>query len=508
MADGVEFVDLTAHRPQHNPIRLFSGFLFKSAFIGLLVFLLSLFPSQAPEFFNQSVTTRGWELIHLLLVGIAVSYGLFSRRNSDPFDEKEGFQRKNIVNHSYVSQVLEVGSVFDDEEEERQVSASVGPMVVEGSMTQMWNSKYYREEPTVVVATERSDEIGPVTNPLRLPVRSLKSKVSDLEPVHVSNSRSVDTDDLGLSKSPRTKPTDYDNVVLPSPIPWRSRSGRMDEMKGESYPLTSSGNSPIPEYLSLSSPATSVRSRSIHSRRTRRASPSPSVSPSPELIFNPNGEDFLKKTVSFHKHSPPPAPPPPPPPPPQHYSGNRSALGSVHVTSKRSFKDELKYMSRTAYKETKQPAPSPPPPPPTTKIQSSSNPLPPPPPSTTKIHSSSNPLPPLPPPLKNEKRGSFGRKFIIESNSDNESDSDRTSSISSGNGDDRRRDRLEEEEEEESSNSVVEEHVADSNEVDKKADEFIAKFREQIRLQRIESIKKSTVQKRGSRTSIRKTPKE
>ncbi|CAM8991966.1 unnamed protein product [Rhodiola kirilowii] len=30
--------------------------------------------------------------------------------------------------------------------------------------------------------------------------------------------------------------------------------------------------------------------------------------------------------------------------------------------------------------------------------------------------------------------------------------------------------------------------------VDKKADEFIAKFREQIRLQRIESIKRSTYQ--------------
>ena len=34
--------------------------------------------------------------------------------------------------------------------------------------------------------------------------------------------------------------------------------------------------------------------------------------------------------------------------------------------------------------------------------------------------------------------------------------------------------------------------------VDKKADEFIAKFREQIRLQRIESIKRSTRSARNS----------
>lgn len=33
---------------------------------------------------------------------------------------------------------------------------------------------------------------------------------------------------------------------------------------------------------------------------------------------------------------------------------------------------------------------------------------------------------------------------------------------------------------------------AEENEVDKKADEFIARFREQIRLQRIDSIKRST----------------
>ncbi|KAK4389536.1 hypothetical protein Sango_2290600 [Sesamum angolense] len=33
--------------------------------------------------------------------------------------------------------------------------------------------------------------------------------------------------------------------------------------------------------------------------------------------------------------------------------------------------------------------------------------------------------------------------------------------------------------------------------VDKKADEFIAKFREQIRLQRIESIRRSTAQRAG-----------
>ncbi|KAG6524772.1 hypothetical protein ZIOFF_014711 [Zingiber officinale] len=42
----------------------------------------------------------------------------------------------------------------------------------------------------------------------------------------------------------------------------------------------------------------------------------------------------------------------------------------------------------------------------------------------------------------------------------------------------------------------------EANEVDKKADEFIARFREQIRLQRIESIKRSTKQRSNKKQQV------
>lgn len=94
-------------------------------------------------------------------------------------------------------------------------------------------------------------------------------------------------------------------------------------------------------------------------------------------------------------------------------------------------------------------------------------------------------LPPLPPRIDSHKRSEFMEKMITEYDSESESEGSGSS----------------ESDEEETSNYVsTEEAVADENEVDKKADEFIAKFREQIRLQRIASIKKSTGQ-RSARNS-------
>ncbi|KAI3919087.1 hypothetical protein MKW98_016640 [Papaver atlanticum] len=52
-------------------------------------------------------------------------------------------------------------------------------------------------------------------------------------------------------------------------------------------------------------------------------------------------------------------------------------------------------------------------------------------------------------------------------------------------------------------NSVSETSPPNPNEVDKKADEFIAKFREQIRLQRIDSIKRTSGKKSVMKNSTR-----
>ncbi|CAA6657065.1 unnamed protein product [Spirodela intermedia] len=68
-----------------------------------------IFPTQAPEFVNQTVITRSWELLHLLLVGLAVSYGLFSRRNAfDPaaVEHLDGSKADNAP--AFVSDLLQV----------------------------------------------------------------------------------------------------------------------------------------------------------------------------------------------------------------------------------------------------------------------------------------------------------------------------------------------------------------------------------------------------------------
>ncbi|MED6194243.1 hypothetical protein PIB30_026629 [Stylosanthes scabra] len=59
-----------------------SGFILKCIFLSLFLVALPLFPSQAPDFVSQTILTKFWELLHLLFVGIAVAYGLFSRRHN------------------------------------------------------------------------------------------------------------------------------------------------------------------------------------------------------------------------------------------------------------------------------------------------------------------------------------------------------------------------------------------------------------------------------------------
>ncbi|KAH7850238.1 hypothetical protein Vadar_029688 [Vaccinium darrowii] len=94
-----------------NPSKSYSVFLCKSLFIALVLVCLPLFPSQAPEFINQTVLTKLWELLHLLFIGIAVSYGLFGRRNAEIDSENQ----PNLGNsQSYLSGILHISSIFDN----------------------------------------------------------------------------------------------------------------------------------------------------------------------------------------------------------------------------------------------------------------------------------------------------------------------------------------------------------------------------------------------------------
>ncbi|KAL9999642.1 hypothetical protein Hdeb2414_s0032g00710351 [Helianthus debilis subsp. tardiflorus] len=170
----------------NNPTKFYTHFLYKAIFISFFLLLLPLSPSQPHEFINnKTITTTCWEFLQLVFVGIAVSYGLLSKRNDETHKEEGPFKSDNN-DQSYVARRLQVSSVFDDDSENK---------------VQTWKAQYYRGEPIVVVAKE-SDEATTIEKPLFSPVGSFKNSVSE---------------------SSMT-----DSIVLRSPIPWRSRSGRVE----------------------------------------------------------------------------------------------------------------------------------------------------------------------------------------------------------------------------------------------------------------------------------------
>jgi Cotton fibre expressed protein len=381
-------------------------FLQKALLFMFIALILPLSPSQAPEFFtNHTIVNKIWELIHLLFIGLAISYGIFSRRNTETVTGKELGSEPDNPN-SYVCQIL---PGLEDKEEE------------EGKEQQIWSNKFDMTKPSTII-----------DKPLFLPVRSLNQQTE---------------------KSNK----DENCTVLPSPIPWRSRLGRIEARDEVSAPKIKSSNLPSPHY--------------------KRLSPSPSPSPS---LSRENSEK--KKTLYKEITSWPPVPPPPPPP----FLGHAYQppfLGRRAKSNMRSFRDELKDVSMR------------PKPRPRTSFDSSSSFSP---PIAKPVRAYRPKDTPIEPPKRTvlERRDEDTiERVSIYSDSDDVSESTDSE--------------VEEEEEEEiegySDKEVIEKpkfsttkveekkrvNEEDVNEVDKKADEFIAKFREQIRLQRIESIKRS-----------------
>ncbi|XP_026379399.1 uncharacterized protein LOC113274129 [Papaver somniferum] len=591
--------DVDTAKPQtkpNPPSKFFSHFLSKSVLVGILLVLLPLFPSQAPEFVNQTILTRSWELVHLLFVGIAVSYGLFSRRNVE--NEKENHSKFDTT-QSYMSRILQVSSVFDDEMD--NPSSSSGS---DENKIQTWNSQYYRGNSTVVVAETGSllDEHNRTISssnfisndksshkPLILPVRSLRSqvpKVDETKPV-VRQSSGLSSGSLSRSGSgvkipsqgslSRTRSGEKmggldpsileeklkENVVLPSPIPWRSRSGRF-ESKDDVGGGGGGGGSGTPPSYTVLPPSVEesevdrvnsfVRRSTIPwSSRPNSTSPSPrKLSPAPSFsseIQAKNSEDSGKRR-GYYKSSPPP--PPPPPPPMLHKSppmvpsyrpiGDQIAstmtFGEEGYNSARSFQNELKDFSRNKREGL-----------PPSRMSVSSSVRDSEKPEAKSRHNSfdgsssllgksvrtvrlneqmheyerardvepvygggskaevfeSNSYteksprevsPPKPPTFrkypKEEKKKQIFEHVLADSD---EEGTDFETNASQGNSD--------AEESIMNSNSVSETSPPNPNEVDKKADEFIAKFREQIRLQRIDSIKRTSGKKSVMRNSTR-----
>jgi hypothetical protein len=362
----------------------FTNFLFKSLFFALFLIVLPLFPSQAPEFVSQTIFAKFWELIHVLFIGIAVSYGLFGRRKVDVGIEET--HSSFDTSQSYVSSMFNVSSIFEDGFEnpcgsdEKRVIHSWNNQFVESvdfvvcggveeqhkpkfsmsengfenpygcdqnNVAQAWNSQYFQGEPMVVLAQQNYglDELGkPVSvidnKPLGLPIRSLKSTARKLDsPEFINGSESGNSGSKGSSKSSdRSKSGDFGDLgpvnleqkfheaaaaaSAPSPIPWRSRSIRMEmreKVKAASRPS---------HFRPLSVDETqfeSLKSRSFRSTgsfSSQNSSISPSNSISSDLL-NSSMEDLGEK-LSSHGPSPEASPSPPKP------TNGKASLNGLH----------------------------------------------------------------------------------------------------------------------------------------------------------------------------------
>ncbi|KAG6428432.1 hypothetical protein SASPL_112683 [Salvia splendens] len=247
-------------------------FLYKAGLVTLVLVLVPLFPSLAPDFFSQTFHSTSWELLQLIFVGIAVSYGLFSKKNDiEPHKDNHKVDNAQL----YLSKLLQVSSVFDDESE--------SDAVIEENKFQALNSQYQRGEPDVVVR-EQNDAVSQISRkPLLLPVRSLN------HPLPSPNSRAGEVE----------KEEEEEKVVLRSPIPWRSRSGRMKMKENGDDEITS--------------PSLDLK-RSDQSR-SFRANPNSSPS-SPSLLYESESESKSGEGAVRKKSFVPPPPAPPPPPSP------------------------------------------------------------------------------------------------------------------------------------------------------------------------------------------------
>ncbi|CAH8316706.1 unnamed protein product [Eruca vesicaria subsp. sativa] len=444
------------NKEDQNPRNFYSRFIFKALILAVFCSIVPVFLSQTPELANQ---TRLLELLHLIFVGIAVSYGLFSRRNYDG----GGSSNNNDHNNTYVPKLLEVSSVFNvgnHESESEPSDDSSSDNNRKFQKFQTWRNKYQMKTPEVVLSRDNEtrfvDRVSSVVRekPLLLPVRSFNySRVSDHSTWEKVRSKRE------LLKSLGDDDDDDNGDVLPSPIPWRSRSSS-SSTEVESQPLiknpanlTSSSSSSSPRLPKLTTEQGAKPVEDKVRKQEIRPSPSPPSPPPPPPLpafYNSRKdhspgvyrESVQKKKFSGGEFYPPP--PPPPPPPIDYYK-------SPKVSSER-----RKYSDRSAKRNS-------------SKKVWWSDPV-----VDSKEHRVIK--------EDTEKNDFLGSKAAEESE---DAEHGRREAEVHG---------VDDHSEMEEKKIEEEEGVCgNTSDVDKKADEFIAKFREQIRLQRIESIKRSTI---------------
>ncbi|CAM0903491.1 unnamed protein product [Alopecurus aequalis] len=173
--------DVVSARLQQALALLFpSNLAAKAVLFAVVVALLPLLPtSQAPRF---------WELPHILLLGLIISYGVFGQRNADDDEVVAPVAAAKIADddesvESYVSQILQgpllvfEGSAGDDGRDSNAGGKDGG--------VQAWSSQYFPDDPLVVVAdTGSKSDAG--EKPLLLPVRKLKPAAQESSTGNVS----------------------------------------------------------------------------------------------------------------------------------------------------------------------------------------------------------------------------------------------------------------------------------------------------------------------------------
>ncbi|CAL9006591.1 unnamed protein product [Prunus brigantina] len=341
-----------------NPIKqgksYMMHFLFKALFFALVIMVLPLFPSQAPDFINHTILTKFWELIHLVFIGIAVSYGLFSRRNVE-----RGFENPSNLgsSESYMPRIFPVSSNFDDgyenpcgSDEKRVVGLGTwnsqyfvgNPVTVsshestgfdaqckpslpvhehgsensygykENNLTQAWSSQYFQGEPMVFVAQPNYglNEWGKPrsivdSEPLGLPIRSLKSRVRDQDSSEfVTRSESGSSSNFSPNSSDKSRNGEFGDLgplnleeefneatAAPFPVHRGSSSGRMERGKRV-------GSSGRPSHLRpLSVDETQFESMKTRSLRSTLSFSSESSQTS-SMSSSPKEESFARSISS------------------------------------------------------------------------------------------------------------------------------------------------------------------------------------------------------------------
>ncbi|XP_055830409.1 uncharacterized protein LOC129899456 [Solanum dulcamara] len=237
-------------KPNHAkyPCKFYNYFPFKTMLVVIFLVALPFFPLQPPEIISQTLNTGNWELVQLILVGIAVSYGLFSKKSDDDEDDDDETENEYLCSSKFdnvQSRLLEVPSFFEN----HQVS--------DENRVQTWNNYQYSSGKPVVVVAKESDAIISsriVEKPLLLPIRSLKSPV--LEPIStttnspksmISSPRKLSTS----SESDQAKIDQFDHKLI---------------VRKQSFNISSVSHPPLPPPLpppSIVKKSTLLKSSSI-----------------------------------------------------------------------------------------------------------------------------------------------------------------------------------------------------------------------------------------------------